>query len=40
MSQAEVDALDDDAWAMSFNDLVWVRKQEKEKSLADFKKYL
>ncbi|MDP2723206.1 MAG: hypothetical protein Q8O72_10645 [Bacteroidales bacterium] len=39
MSQAEVDELDDDTWAMYWNDLIWVRNQEKEKSLAGLRKF-
>jgi hypothetical protein len=28
LTQREVDALDDEAWAMHWQDLVWLRQQE------------
>jgi len=38
MSQAEIDEMDDDTWAMMWNDLIWVRTTEKKESLDGLKK--
>jgi len=37
MTQRELDELDDETWAMFWNDLIWVRKQEKDESLKGLK---